>query len=315
VKKTLFLLAIAAIIFSSCKKEHGLSTKISSVKKYAVHIQVANFTVSHANFTLRTKASHLASSSDTLTNLASYIDLLYYVVMDQNTWRVIKIITQDSTMANMGMINDSLPTGNYTIGVIAGKNGLKIGQVISPAPAPTYGYDCQPWQDTFFTLTGIAVNAQNYYQTLTLTRVVGKLELTLLDNIPANADSLFVSFYGAGPASFTGGAFGVNNTYRFAIPAPAKGRPNFTLDMLIFTNAYGYIGSADPGQQFTITCKAAGGNVLGTATANSVIINPNQKTILSGNLFNDSPTQSFTAVVDTAWSSGITRVGFSLKRH
>ena len=314
-KKALFLLVITAIISPSCKKEHGLTIKVSSAKKYAVHIQVANFTVSHANFALRTKGSHLASSSDTLTNLASYIDLLYYVVMDQNTWNVIKIIPQDSTMANMGMITDSLPAGNYTIGVIAGKKGLKIGQPISPTPAPTYGYDGQRWQDTFFILTGITVNAQNNYEEFFLTRVVGKLELTLLDNIPANADSLFVSFYGAGPGSFTGGAFGVNNSYRFALPASAKGRPNFTLDMLIFTNAYGYIGSVDPGEQFTITCKDVGGNVLGSATANSVAIYPNQKTILSGNLFNNSAPQSFTAQIDTAWSSGVTQAGFSLRHH
>ena len=74
-KKALFLLSIATAIFYSCKKEHGLNEKTSSVKKYAVNIQVANFKTSHGNFALRTKASHLASSSDTLTNLASYVDL------------------------------------------------------------------------------------------------------------------------------------------------------------------------------------------------------------------------------------------------
>jgi len=333
-KKTLFLLTIAAIIFSSCKKEHGLTTKASSAKKYAVNIRVANFTVSHGNFALRTKASQLASSSDTLTNLASYVDRLYYVVVDSN-FKWVKTIAQDSTMANMGTITDSLAPGNYNIGIVAGKNELKIGPPGILANNPLYGYAGQswqgsfwsaypngyvglPWEDTFQDEFPITVSAQNISQTITLNRVVGKLEVTLLDNIPANADSLFVSNYGPGPANSFSDAFAaVNNNYRFAIPASAKGRSNFTIDILIYNNIGIYYGdgSVHPVQQFTITCKDAGGNVLGTSTANPVAIYPNQKTILSGNLFNNSAPQSFTAQIDTAWSSGVTQAGFSLKRH
>jgi hypothetical protein len=139
--------------------------------------------------------------------------------------------------------------------------------------------------------------------------------VTLLDNIPANADSLSISNYGPGPAGLLGGFFPINNTYSFAIPATAKGQPNFTVDMLIYNNTGGYLGAVDPGKIFTINCKDAGGNVLGTSTANPVAVYPNQKTILSGNLFNNSSPQSFTAQIDTTWSSGVTQVGFSLKHH
>ena len=180
------------------------------------------------------------------------------------------------------------------------------------------GYVGLPWEDTFQDEFTITVGAQNINQTVTLNRVVGKLEVTLLDNIPANADSIFVSNYGPGPANSLSDAFApVNNNYPFAIPASAKGRPNFTLDILIYNNIGIYYGDGfvHPVQQFTITCKDAGGNVLGTATVNPVAIYPNQKTILSGNLFNNSAQQSFTAVVDTAWSSGVTQVNFSRKRH
>jgi len=329
-KKTLFLVAIAAIIFTSCKKEHGLTAKTSSAKKYAVNIQVANFKTTHGNFALRTKASHLASSSDTLTDLASYVDLFYYVVID-STLNLVKTIEQDSTYCStMGTITDSLPAGKYYIALLAGKNGLKIGtpgQLVG-----TYGYAGEPWQGTFFSAYPdgylglhwqdtfedeftITVGTQNINQTVTLNRVVGKLEVTLLDNIPANADSLFVSNFGPGPAGLIGGFFPVNNTYSFAIPASAKGQPNFTVDMLLYNNTGGYLGAVDPGQIFTITCKDAGGNVLGTATVNPVAVYPNQKTIVSGNLFNNRAPQSFTAIVDTAWSSGITQVGFRLKHH
>ena len=68
--------------------------------------------------------------------------------------------------------------------------------------------------------------------------------------------------------------------FTVAIPASAIGQPNFTVDRLLLGISQGF--------DITISCKDAGGNVLGTATASSVVINANQKTILSGNLFTGS---------------------------
>jgi hypothetical protein len=328
-KKTLFLLAIAAIIFTSCKKEHGLTTKALSAKKYAVNIQVTNFTTSHANFALRTKGSHLASSSDTLTDLASYIDLFYYVVLDSN-YHWVKTIVQDSTYCSaMGTITDSLPRGQYHIAMVAGKNGLEITKPTSSLNLYFFGYGAQPWQDAFWTaypdgyvglpwqdtfwnIYGINVGPGNNSYIMTLNRVVGKLEVTLLDNIPANADSLFISVTGPSPGNLLNGSGPVSdvNVFPVAIPASAKGQPNFTVDRLAFSDDLSYYAD-----NVTITCKDAGGNVLGSATVNPVLIHANQKTILSGNLFGNSAPQSFTAQIDTAWSSGVTQTGFSLKHH
>ena len=329
-KKTLFLVAIAAIILSSCKKEHGLTIKTSSVKKYAVNIQVANFKTTHGNFALRTKGSHLASSSDTLTNLASYIDQFYYIVLDNN-YNIIKMIAQDSTMANMGMINDSLAAGNYDIVMIAGKKGIEVSPGGAILSVPVYGYASQPWQGSFWTAYPngyiglpwqdafkyeyrLTVGTQNIDLTATLNRVVGKLEVTLLDPIPANADSLSISVYGAGPGVVPGVSnLEVTTTFKVGIPESVKGQPNFTIDRLLLDNTnFALLSDRD---SITITCKDAGGNVLGNATVSQVTITANQKTILSGKLFNNSAPQSFTAVIDTAWSSGVTQTAFSLKRH
>ncbi len=331
-KKSLSLIAIAAIIFYSCKKEQGLTTKAPSVKKYAVHIQVTNFTVNHANFALRTKGSHLASSSDTLTDLASYVDLFYYVVLDPATLHVVKTIVQDSTYCStMGMINDSLAAGNYVIVMIAGKKGLEVAPPGAIVSVPMYGYAGQPWQGSFWTAYPngyiglpwqdafeyeyrLTVGTQNIDLTATLNRVVGKLEVTLLDPIPANADSLSISVYGAGPAVAPGVSnLRVTTNFKVGIPELVKGQPNFTIDRLLLDNTHFALPSDR--DSITITCKDAGGNVLGNATVTHVTITANQKTILSGNLFKNSSPQSFTAVVDTAWSSGVTQVGFSLKHH
>jgi hypothetical protein len=310
-KKLLFILMMAPFILFSCKKEHGLSLKTSAAKKYAVTIRVANFTLKHTNYALRTKAIHLASSSDTLTNLASYVDKLYYVVLDSN-FNVVKTIAQDSTMANMGVITDSLSAGHYQIAMVAGKKGLEV--VTNPSLGNFYDYAGKAWQDTFWGTFAIIVGDHDISLTPTLNRVVGKLEVTILDNMPANADSLFISVDGDATQTFLlDSAFFTSQTTTFPvfIPASAKGQPNFTVDRLI--------GGIDFGFNVTITCKDAGGNVIKSVTASSIVINPNEKTILSGDLFTGSggsgSTQSFTAKADTAWNSTPNQVSFSLRRH
>jgi hypothetical protein len=332
-KKTLFLVVIGAIIFSSCKKEHGLTIKASSAKKYAVTFNVSNFKLSQGTFALRTKGSQLASSSDTVIDLASNIDLLYYVVLD-STLNLVKTIVHDSTYCSaMGTITDSLPAGHYYIALVAGKNGLEIGMP-SVFGSYSYGYARQPWtgdffctpctpgyppaflglpyQDTFWNSFPLTVGAQDINLTTTLTRELSKLELTIKDPIPANADSLFISV-GGPPLAALIGESSIGNTlttFPIGIPASAKGQANFTVDRLVL----GALGQPVI-QSVFITCKDAEGNIIGNATVNPIVFTANQKTILSGKLFSSSAPQSFTAQIDTAWSSGVTQVGFSLKRH
>jgi hypothetical protein len=310
-KKLLFILLIAPVVLFSCKKEHGLSLKTVAAKKYAVKINVTNFSLKHTNYALRTDVTHPAGGSDTITNLASYADQLYYVVLDSN-FSVVKTIVQDSTMANMGAITDSLSAGHYHIAMIAGKNGLEV--VTNSSSGNFYDYAGKPWQDTFWASFPLIVGDHDISVTPTLSRVVGKLEVTILDQIPANADSLFISVDSdAVQTNLLDSAF-FNpkiTTFPVGIPASAKGQPNFTVDRLI--------GGIDFGFDVTITCKDAAGNVIKSVKAKSIVITPNEKTILSGNLFTGlsthSITQSFNVKADTAWNTTTNQVSFSLRRH
>ena len=293
-------------ILVSCKKEHGLSLK-TLAKKHAVTFNVTNFKQSHGAFALRIKSSHLAS--DTLANLAGYIDLLYYVVRDSNN-TVIKTIVQDSTMANMGVITDSLATGNYSIGMVAGKNGLAL--TTDPGYGLLYGYSGNAWEDTFLTSFSLTVGSQDITMAPSLNRVVGKLEVTLQDAVPQNAARLLIAVANySSEAQVFGGALPPNYqyfNYAVAIPASAIGQTNFTVDRLVFGNSGSYF-------DIHLVAEDAVGNVIGTAVAWSVVIPANQKLILSGNLFNSSYSQTFTASADTTWGSGGPQIGFSLRKH
>ncbi len=311
-KKSLLIAALAVSLFSSCKREHAAIDP--SGKKYKVSFNVTNFVQKQTAFALRHHASNLASS-DTLTDISSYLDVLYYIVYD-GTHAVRLPLMQDSTYCStMGMITDSLPAGTYTIAIIAGKQGLAINNYGFIANA-NFGYAGYFWQDTFWDEFTITVGSSNINQDVTLKRVVGKLEVKIFDNMPANADSLSVTINPEILSKQVDG--GTNNgstptassTFTVAIPASAKGLPNFTLDRLV--------GDTQDINTVTITCKDAGNNILGTATVNNVVFTNNVKTILSGNLFGGpggANSQSFTIKVDTAWNSTPLHQGFSLRTH
>lgn len=297
-KKLLYILLIAPFLLFSCKKERGVSAKTSASKKYAVTLNVANFTQKQTTFALRRGAAHLAST-DTITNLNNYVDELAYVVIDSN-FAVVKTIRQDSTMANMGTITDSLAAGKYLIYVVAGKKGLQL-----TPPTDAYDYGVSAWQDTFWGgITNLIVGDQDLSRTVILTRAVGKLELQVTDNIPANADSLFITVSAdAIQKNILDSAFFNTRaiTFPVAIPAAAKGHANFTIDRLI--------GAIDQNFDLTITCKDSNGTVIGSGSANSVKCYADKRTVLTGTLFGNTiaqNSQAFTVKIDTAWGGSST---------
>jgi hypothetical protein len=177
-KKFLLLPAIVALLFFDCKKDHSPATP--PVKKYKVTFNVTNFKQSQTNFALRHGASNLASS-DTLTNLNSYFDVLYYALIWNHQDYSHLPVMQDSTMSNMGTFTDSIPAGTYEVAFFAGKKGLTYSSYFTLDAA--YGYNGAPWQDTFWDYFILTVHDgdPNITQNITLKRVVGKLEVKLLD--------------------------------------------------------------------------------------------------------------------------------------
>jgi hypothetical protein len=323
-KKALLLPALAAMLFFSCKKDHSASTSPSG-KKYRVTFNVSNFTAAQSSFAVRHGGNSLAS--DTITNLSGYLDVLYYQVSDNSGNAVGPPIMQDSTMSNMGIITDSLPEGNYGIAVAAGKKGLIVTPYDDGQGDYYFSYGGGPnWLDTFWGRTGFTVSSGPISQSLTLNRSVSEVELKILDDIPATADSLFMTVYpeaygvvlnnGPDPA-FLGNFVSGTASLSVAIPASAKGKTNYTTDLLVgpTMNDFTVIVS--------IVCKDAAGRVLGSASLGvgpseneEVVLRNNQKTVISGDLFTGlAPSQSFSVQVDTAWNNTPLQKGFGLRKN
>jgi len=307
-KKSLYILFVAPLLLFSCKKDHTVP-KTQSPKLYQVNFKVSNFTNQQGNFSLRQHTNSLKLSS--LTSPGTYLDLLYYYVFDSNN-NVVKQKYQDSTMADMGKITDSLPAGTYTLAIVAGKKTLSIRD---DGFGPYFYYPNNHWQDTFYDSFQLTVGSSNINQDITLTRDVGKLEVQLLDNtLPSTVDSLVVHVYGdvANKTLIDGRSSGLPSqaqpvTYSFLIPASAKNKPGFTADMIIASPQDVYVDIAYKDSNNKL--------IFVPNTYMLAAFNLNTTMVLSGYLFpdNQSP-QTFLVKADTAWNSATTQVNFSRKR-
>jgi len=317
-KRTLLLASAAVLFLFSCKKEHSAST-MPPGKKYKLTFNVSNLSQQRANFSVKQKALSIKrhNLADSVVALeGSSIDVLYYYIFDpsQPGQPIVHTITQDSTLCDQfGMITDSLPAGHYIVAIVAGKKGL-IAQNGYAALNTLVGYNSLNWQDTFFYWAQIDVSATPANYDVTLQRIVGKLELQLLDSIPASAKTIKIAVYQEFSAlnmlfhDIDDGIVDTGFTFK-TIPASAIGKPNFIVDRIQGATTF-YL-------DVYITAFDASNHVLAKVKVTGVKCNPNQKTILSGKLFGNGNTdnsQTFQVKVDTAWSSTVNQQNFSLRR-
>ncbi|HZX58675.1 MAG TPA: FimB/Mfa2 family fimbrial subunit [Mucilaginibacter sp.] len=308
-RKALLLSVVAAMLLFACRKEHTASIN-PALKKYKIAINVSNFSQFRANFALRqhafaVKPRHLA---DSIVSVGSYLDVLYYLVFDGNG-NYLKTISQDSTMCDQfGLITDSLASGNYFIAMAAGKSGMTSVAGINRIDS-YYTYDKGfAWQDAFYAGFDLTVTNTPVSQTVTLHRSISKFELHVEDSIPQSANTIGLSLtpefwnlsYNHGTLPVSTQNVGKDSVV-YTIPASAKGHTGYTLDRLV-SDTYGYYPT-----YAVITCWDASNKIIAQKIIGGLIFMVNEKTILSGKLFQGTSTtggqQSFTVKVDTAWGS------------
>ena len=320
-KKNLFYFLIVSAFLLSCKKEHASQStpvKISG-KKYKVVFNVSNFYVQKGGSSfLRSRSAGPVSlaAADSVINVSGYLDNLYLFAYDNlNGNDLISKVAQDSTMNNFGTITDSLAAGQYIIAIAAGKkgfvpiNGTYVGAGTrfdqgSIWVETTLGYNNPNWQDTFsayYILTVSAINANVY--SVTLHRMVSKLQLHLTDAVPANAKSITMAYAGeASQLSVFDQAIDIGPIDTVSVTkqvtAADVGKTGFTLEKII--------GNSSFYTDVILTAKDASNNVIAKVTVPVIKLKQNTTTILSGKLFGASASansQSFQVKIDTAWNT------------
>jgi hypothetical protein len=138
--------------------------------------------------------------------------------------------------------------------------------------------------DTFYKDYEISVTATtNGSRSVTLDRIVTKLQTTITDAIPEGAATFNIIpstwYYGIDYLTGEPTAAATDQSITINIPASEIGVSNELL------NVYGFSGADEWTTNVALNCKTSGGSVLGTASLNDVPLKRNRITTYSGPLF------------------------------
>lgn len=296
-KKLLYGIILSVLLFS-CKKDHNSGT---AKKTYSVKFNVSDFIQTIGNAPSKKEVNKIKTNATTIP-ISNYLTQLYYYVFDSNG-EIIHSLTQDSSTTNFGNIADNLPEGTYTIVIAAGKSGLSF-QTNPPLLSQTKLSYPGPWKDTFLKKFQITVSDGGVNQVVKLDRIVGQLEVNILDALPATAKSISIkispesSGYSVGTS--TPYTSGVDVTTTTDIPASAAGTTNY--------KTYCIVANTITPFTVSITCYDASKKVLGSAEVTNVTCQPNTKTILSGNLAGGNVV--FKISLNSAWDPTTIQIPF-----
>ncbi len=163
--------------------------------------------------------------------------------------------------------------------------------------------------DTFLYKGQLIVTSNNVLQTITVNRIVGQLLFNIEDAMPANASTLTYDVatentYYKFSANAPGGSGGVSGHLigSFIIAPTDAGKKNYN-------NSIYLLNTATP-MTVKLTVSDAAGVTIATKTITNVKVSANQKTTLTGKIFNTSPNSYFNVYVNQAWGSSPTTIVF-----
>lgn len=284
-KKILLALSFCALSFTSCKKD-------KDGPKTDVTFQFSDFNWEVGAIGKTSSRTHDVGDSvgDTLKNYAKY----FYYRAYNSSGVLVSQKTQTSDAPDFGVITDVLDPGTYTVVFTASNRPLGFSRY---GLTSDHFYDMQNgyWDDTFFQKKTVTVGTEPITHSVKLERIVGALEVTLLDEIPQNASKIVIT------AEHEQGVYELNSgkraatgtkTKEFILTAADKGQANrkFLMHILNITR----------GLRITITSYNSQNAVLNTKVIDNVSFYQNRKTMLRGNL---SSASTFVVTVDPVWGT------------
>jgi hypothetical protein len=293
-KKLIVALVLTGMLFS-CKKENT-PLEDQQVKR-PVTIRIPDFTTSRENFRVNADSS-----------LAGITDLYYFSYTNNGV--LVHEMHQDSTDPNFGTFTDSLVPGNYWVAVIASQQplvmhtpGTILNHYFDPGQASVDAWN--PYKDVFHNTLAITVPASgnSVVTDISLHRIIGKVELKILDALPANHVNGFIDAYFVNPPAevyIEGGTARIPS-----IPMTSKltrrGQSLFEA----------YMFGIDDSFDLRIDYKDKNTGALLQKVIPTILIWQNQKTIIQGYLYGAPGNAGFQVKLNQAWGTDSTVVNFN----
>jgi len=135
-------------------------------------------------------------------------------------------------------------------------------------------------------------------QDVTLTRIVGKLEVDFNDVIPANAARVDM-FLNKEDFTYLPGTMTVGTpdtvTTHFTVPDSVKGTSNYKFSQIVLNTFTPF--------SVTLTAYDSANHVISTHAVSNVSCQQNKRTVLSGNFSNSSTPPGFSITLNPAWDT------------
>ncbi|MBE9586329.1 hypothetical protein IM792_17890 [Mucilaginibacter sp. JRF] len=269
-KRTFYLFALIGLAVISCKKEKkSTPAPDNEAKTYAVNFNVG-IDISSVNTLSTVTQKTRNNASVDLSSVAKF--LAYYIYNSENT--LVAQVVQDSTTTRFGTISQELSNGTYTIIVFATKTAP---DQFDQTKVKAIG------KEIFYAKYPFTVSSTDVTKNLDLKRVNGQLQVVITDAIPQSVASI---------------SYQINNDREFML---STGLPNVQSPYQHYhkkdvTNYYGtnnytfktFVTNTISPVSVIITVYNDASTPVKTVTIDSVVIQPNTRTILSGNLFSDA---------------------------
>ncbi|MGF7039506.1 FimB/Mfa2 family fimbrial subunit [Mucilaginibacter lappiensis] len=327
-KKNFFALMLVCLIMWSCKKESSKDTTDTGGK----NSHKVTFTVGFSKQTtdFQTNGLKVNSANRPLTTqaLADQVEVILFAIYN-NKGDKVKVIQQSSTDAAFGTFAEELPDGSYTVIVAAGKTGLALSNdlgedgsyyvaksslttdILTYGTSPERIYPTIFDKEAFYKKVPLTIPG-NAPQTVYLNRITTEIQVIVKDAIPPNAkffglaiEQVAYKFYVSCGCSASITDSRLLGLYRSLDISPTDiGTLNYTFSQpflaLPKSNVTLYCSSEDLGSN-----SDSWSGDISTVLIPNVTCLPNQRTILTGNLFGgggNPVNNGFHAVADTSWN-------------
>jgi len=327
----------------------SLKTLEADAKKYPVNFDLTDFQLSNGSISKRGNNSLMAlNSSTSADSLGKHINNLVYLVYDSTGKEVSRIRQFHGSYAykyvrsfgfyadyiifdsnKFGSLQDTLAAGKYTVCLFGSNYKFTINQrdQYDPNAGPEgieplanayigekefLGFHYSFTEDSFYKKFSLTVNNEPIKQDLSLDRITGKLEINILDAIPANANKFeFRVYYAATHIKLATSDLLGDTHYAdeegeefpeyaenflfhpIQIKPSEKGMANYQYIKFLFGRSKPVI--------VKLRCVDASGKLIANKTVKNVLIYKNRRTILKGRLFDNRSEVSFNVSVNSEW--------------
>ncbi|SDP25973.1 hypothetical protein SAMN05428975_0899 [Mucilaginibacter sp. OK268] len=297
-KKALFIyFMLLGVTLLSCKKDNHTKTNPTG-KFYPVSFSLSGFTstIDPINQNSKIKVNTVDPSASTVVKLI-------YKLFDSNN-SVKKTLIINKGAPNFGTITDSLAAGTYTAAFVGltdtipadfGDTGLIFNY-------RTYAY----FPETFYSNVHFTVGNTPVQQNSVLKRLNSEVQVIIKDAIPSGVSRINITIIGAYQACtyLDGKSTGSNTGGESSTPITNAnvGTTNFPLSPV--TRLFNNTSTVN----ILIDAISPNGTDVAFKTINNVTLQPNVRTILTGNVFsNDGSTGGFAVTFDPNYSGNLSQ--------